>query len=665
VSAGFLRVTLLAVAACASRAQISPPGGSAAWLTDRFLKIHMELNVPHRLASIGERFNDESFQRAIRASGIQAAVLFAKDAYGNAFFNTRYNNKARGLSFDLVERQVRLLHGMGIQAVVHYSVGDDSRIDLFHPEWLCSDISGKPLHGGPISNRACLNSAYREELLLPQLEELVRLGVDGIWLDIFRTPVDCFCASCRTKFRSRYGAELTPSDARREAFWADSADEALAEISRRTRAVNPNLAITFNGAHLLRHARRRLVDFFTVESHVSLVTGYEIHHMQARYLRALDVPFDIQFMTNAEHWDDSTLKSPVQLTAELSEILASGGRVSAGTQLYPWGEYEEAGARVLGEAYAFARERLPFLAGARAVRHAAVLVPEVAPGTGSWRIGADLALVGLTTALTRLHVQFDILEGSNSGYELLANYKVAILPAPGRTLQDAAGREALSKFRRSGGKVILISDEQALPAETANVFGFNVSATRIHVARGRISGGRLRDFPYSGDVTTFHGPTDEPLIDLFDSQDRGVAAGGLLSRQIAWLGWPFGEVFYETRFPEWLRLLGAVISAVDPEPPYSVQGSPHLLTNLMERRGELLLHLVHVSAQKPLPGIPPAIWAPTRLYDVSGAVHCRRPERITLEPAGRDVPFTYDGRMARFEIPEVETYEIVRVALPR
>src|SRR5215831_11534218 len=128
------------------------------WLNNHFLKTHMELNVPHRSGPVGDRFDDEKFRQAIRDSRVQVVVLFGKDAYGNAFFQTKHDNFEAGLRFDLVKRQLGLLHDMGLKVVAHYSVGDDSRIDLFHPEWLCMDLNGKPLVGGPLSNRACLNS---------------------------------------------------------------------------------------------------------------------------------------------------------------------------------------------------------------------------------------------------------------------------------------------------------------------------------------------------------------------------------------------------------------------------------------------------------------------------------------------------------------------------
>jgi hypothetical protein len=631
------------------------------WLQERFLKIHMELNVPNRRDRIvGERFDASAFQEAIRASHVQVVTIFAKDAYGNSFFHTQHGYFDPGLKFDLVKAQVEALHALGIKVLTHYSVGDDSHIDLFHPDWICQDNEGKPI-GAVLSNQTCLNSPYREEMLLPQLEELARLGLDGLWLDIWGPPPECFCQYCRRKFRERYGTELTPLDSHRFQFWWESWEEALADVNRRVRAINPDIAITWNGANLRDQARRGLVNFFTSESHVNRRTGYEDHQIQARYLRPLGVPFDIQNMTNVERWDDSTLKHAVQLEVEFSQAVAQGGRISAGTQLYPWGEYELAGAKVLGQAYQFIEDRLPYVRGARTAAYAAVLTPDGRPGEGFAKITSDQGLIGTLSALTQQHVQFDILEGANGGYELLANYQLAIIPQPEATFQERAGRMALEQFLKGGGKLLLISNGKAPSRDFLHALGLQVQSQQRKAVRGQLRGrGQESGFPFQGDLVTLEGPGVTSVVSLQSGGEEWLAVS-LLSKQIGYIAWPLGRDFYETGYPEWRGFLGEALSSLRLDVPYEVQGPANLDVNLMERQGEYLLHIVNASIQKGLPGLMPQVWDVAPVYDIQVTVRCPRPSDVSLEPGGQKLAFSYDGVKVHFRVPEVHVYEIARI----
>jgi hypothetical protein len=620
------------------------------------------LNVPVRSSRlVGDRFDASKFQESIRASQVQVVTVFSKDAYGNAFFHTQHGYFDPGLKFDLVDQEVQALHASGIKVLTHYSVADDSHIDLFHPDWLCKDIDGKPLPGGPLSNRACLNSPYREEMLLPQFEELARLGVDGLWLDIWASPEGCFCRYCREKFSEKYGAELTPQDPRRFQFWWDSWEQALVDVNRRVRAINPHIAITYNGAHLLSQARRGLVDFFTSESHVNPTTGYEDHQIQARYLRPLGIPFDIQNMTNIERWDDSTLKSETQLELEFSQAIAQGGRVSAGTQLYPWGEYEHAAALVLGQAYQFIAKRLPFVKGVRSLAYAAVLVPDGVPGDGFSKTISDTGLIGTFTALSELHAQFDILEGTNGGYDLLSRYKLAIIPHPEGTFEDPGGQRALQDLLKKGGNLLLISSDETPSEKLLRSLGLQVSSRKRGEVRGELwSPGVSEGFPFQGNVVTLEGPRVRDLVTLrTPAGDLPVVS--LLTNQISYIAWPLGRGFHETGYPEWRGFLKTALSALGLEAPYEIQGPANLDVNLMERKGEFLLHMVNAPIQRGLPELMPHVWNLAPIFEIPVSVRCPRPHEVVLEPEGRQLRFAYDGTSVHFTIPEVRIYEIARI----
>jgi len=433
------------------------------------------------------------------------------------------------------------------------------------------------------------------------------------------------------------------------------------DVNERVRAINPNIAITYNGAHLRALAQKRLVNFFTSESHVNPTTGYEDHQIQARYLRPLGTPFDIQNMTNIERWDDSTLKSEAQLELEFSQAIAQGGRVSAGTQLYPWGEFELAAASVLGQAFDFIEKRLPFVAQAHSVPYAAVLLQDGAPGTGFSKITTEPGLIGTFSALSGLHAQFDILEGRNGGYALLSGYKIAIIPNPEATFEDPEGQKALQDFMGKGGKLLLISADSAPSGKLLHSIGLHVSSHKREVIEGKMRNpGAPGGFPYQGSLVLLEGPRVRDLVTL-RAGDEDLPAVSLLTKQIGYIAWPLGRDYYQTGYPEWRGFLKTALAALDSDAPYEIQGPANLDVNEMERKAELLLQVVNAPIQRGLPGLMPHVWSLAPISEIPVSVRCPRPQEVVLEPEGRPLKFDYEGTSVHFTLPEVRIYDIVRI----
>ncbi len=68
-----------------------------------------------------------------------------------------------------------------------------------HPQWVCRQSNGAPakVNQGAL---LCLNSPHLD-FLITRLEELVRMGIDGIYFDYLHFPNDgCWCGFCQEKF---------------------------------------------------------------------------------------------------------------------------------------------------------------------------------------------------------------------------------------------------------------------------------------------------------------------------------------------------------------------------------------------------------------------------------------------------------------------------------
>jgi hypothetical protein len=175
-----------------------------------------------------------------------------------------------------------------------------------------------------------------------------------------------------------------------------------------------------------------------------------------------------------------------------------------------------------------------------------------------------------------------------------------------------------------------------------------------------VGAGASEGFPFKGAVVTLDGAREKDLVTL------KTAAGDLpvvsqVTRQVSYIAWPLGRDYYQTGYPEWRSFLKTALGSLGLDAPYEIQGPANLDANLMERKSELLLHLVNAPIQRGLPGMMPYVWNLASIEDVRVSVRCPRPQEVTLEPDGRALKFSYEGASVHFTVPEVRIYEIVRI----
>lgn len=90
---------------------------------------------------------------------------------------------------------------------VHWHDVSDARK---HPSWFQVNYKGsliRDVYGSGVM--PCVNSNGYREFIFDALRKLAKTGINGIFLDgpVFH-PKGCYCRSCRTKFRKKYGIEI-------------------------------------------------------------------------------------------------------------------------------------------------------------------------------------------------------------------------------------------------------------------------------------------------------------------------------------------------------------------------------------------------------------------------------------------------------------------------
>lgn len=117
-----------------------------------------------------------------------------------------------------------------------------------HPDWRCVNAQGKP------TGYFCMNTPYRQLVKNRVVELVAKVGVDGVFFDMFHTRSDeCYCPACKARFRKLTGQDPPVKEDFQNLLWQQwvdfkyrSIEEALVEFNRAIKGANPQAALVVN-----------------------------------------------------------------------------------------------------------------------------------------------------------------------------------------------------------------------------------------------------------------------------------------------------------------------------------------------------------------------------------------------------------------------------------
>lgn len=414
----------------------------------RFRQVHLDFHTSPHIPGIGEAFNRQQWQEALRLGHVDSITCFSKCHHGWSYHRTEVGRMHPHLRFDLLRAQIEASKEIGVNVPVYISAGVDDLAASEHPEWREISIAGA-YQGwtGPINQPGfktmCFNTPYLD-YLCRQIEEVVRLfpECDGIFLDII-SQGECCCRWC-LEYMEASGLDAERAEDRQACAWA-----ALMRYFERStaaaRSLRPDMPVFHNSGHITR-GRRDILPFFSHLELESLPTGgwgYDHFPLSAKYCQNL--PLDFLGMTGKFHttWGEfGGYKHPNALHYECAQALANGAKLSIGDQLHPSGEMDLTTYRIIGEAYAEVEAKEPFCRHAKPVADIAVLSSE-AEGRGA---GPD---TGAGRVLLEEHLLFTLVDREMD----FAPYKMLILPD--LILVDGQLQRKLQEYMAGGGRALL------------------------------------------------------------------------------------------------------------------------------------------------------------------------------------------------------------------
>ncbi|MCF7853183.1 MAG: alpha-L-fucosidase [Candidatus Pacebacteria bacterium] len=662
------------------------------WFRTHIRQVHMDFHMPEFPIEAIRNFNAEEFVGHLLHGKVNMIALFAKCHFGNSFYNTKVGHKHSGLENDFLREAAEECRKHGIKTIAYYSLCCDLRAYQTCPHWAATDAQGKPLPVTGPWGRVCINTPYREELALPQLEEIAAdYPVDGFFIDIPFVP-QCFCKYCRTKFQLMYGRELSEDLPRveRTAFIQNSCGRFLKELRAIANRHNPELKIVTNAS--CRHNSARTFseqsDYGVWESQPH--NNYLSHSFAARSVRTLDMPVQVMSVRFYQGWGDLTLKPAAQMTTEFAAMIGNGGVASSGDQVNVDGTLQTPVYDMFRGAFGFVEEREKLLFGAVSVPDTAVLAPVPRPDYPPEHVAGE-AMLGAHKALVESHVQFDIL--SSLDLDRLGSYRFVVLTEPCDFGPDVF--PALREWVAGGGTLVAVGDSvlgNRADVHLADVFGleylepsvFSVSHFRPRPElRGETDDLPLqcrgRSYKVIPTTATVLADYIYPLIETSQTYAfRNVQCPPPSAKaspypfttvntygngRAVYVAGSIFRIYWQTNH-HWLRqFVEALWNHLDPNPLYRVDIPGVVETNLMTAAsGDRLLNLIHYQVgHQGSAGAIPSVEKVHPLRDVACQVKAAGVQRVVLEPEGTRLAFEERDGYACFSVPCIKYLAIVRV----
>lgn len=634
---------------------------------DSFLGIHFDFHAGPDCKEIGKNTTRAMVENIINQVHPDYLQIDCKGHPGLSSYPTKVGNQAPGFVGDPLRlwREVTAEHGVALY--MHYSGVWDSEAIRRHPTWGAINADGKTN-----GNATSFFSPYADELLIPQLRELAGdYGVDGVWADgECWASVPDYGAAALTAFCAATGFQEIPRKAG-DPHWFEFLDfnrEAFRKYLRHyiteVKKTNPNFEMCSNWAFTDHMAEpvSAPVDFLSGD--YSPQDSVNSARLSGRYLVRQGKPWDLMAwsFTTQPGAGGSNQKTIVQLQREAAVVVALGGGFQAYFTQKRDGSIREERLPVMAEVVKFCRAR-------QALCHRAQPVPQVAlllSTAGHYRrnnslFGRDLGrLSGVLQALLESQQSVEIV-GEHHLAGRMAEYPFIIVPE--WDYLDPWFQKQLVAYVKDGGSLLLVGPRTAALFQTELGVTLEGEAT----ARPRFLDHNGAFFPTTGSAQAVKLGAEAVAFgqlrvtnDLKAASQPAASIRPLGRGKIAATYFTLGQDYGRTRRAGTRQFLNDLTRALFPEPMVEVKGSSDVDVWVARNHGKLLVNLVNTSGPHQIEPILQSI-PPVGPLEVT-IRQPTKPAKVTLEPAGKTLPFEYRNGVVRVTVPRVEIHEAIVVA---
>jgi len=580
------------------------------WHEEAFFGLHYDLHPNERDMELGRETTYEHIRKQLEKVKPDFVQYDCKGHPGYTGYPTKVGSPAPGIVNDALEVWREVTRDMGIPLGIHYSGVWDTRAIQTHPEWALVRSDGSP---DPHSR--CPLSGYLDELMIPQLLELVEeYRIDGMWIDGDNwQSYPCYCDRCRAEFTARTGLERVPEKPE-DAHWADwlafhrglFVKEHVTKYTNAVHTKNPSTVVCSNWMYSVGqpHEIDAPVDYLSGDLSPSF--GAEWGCAEARFFASRSMPWNLMVWSfvNTNN-QGSTMRSLAHLCQEASVVLAQGGAVILYDQPQRSGRLTSWHQDLLAQVAQFCRNREEYCHKTETIPQVAVLHSQNSYFKGKDREAGRLydrspasrPMEGAVHAILENGYSADILN-EEALLARMAEYPVVVVPeqesVPPRVtdgLRDyvqAGGHLLLSGAHVAGAYPDLVGVE-AVDGQQHGISWVQVDAGCVTV-------------PGPWQAVKLTGATE--IAPLLNQQEPKLNRAGTPAATLNHVGQgkvvaihgPVFRSYFEAHYPRLRGFIGDVLKHLDSPALISLEGPWWIEMSARKKDGRTLIQFVNRSS---------------------------------------------------------------------
>ena len=587
---------------------------------DSFLGVHFDFHAGPDCTEIGKNTTVEMVQDVIDTVNPDFIQIDCKGHPGYSSYPTEVGNRAPGIIGDPLKTWRRVTAENGVALYMHYSGVWDGRACELHPEWAIVDRDGK--RSDKITS---VFGPYCDSLMIPQLKELAgKYGVDGVWVDgeCWGTAPDYGDRAVKM-FREATGiasvprCEADPGWLEWKQFHRDAFKQYVRHYLSGVKSEYPGLQICSNWAfsHHMSEPVSAAVDFLSGD--YAPKNSVNSARIAGRYLASQGMPWDLMAWSFTFDNGPKDQKPAIQLQREASVAIALGGGIQVYFMQNRDGSIKSEQLETMREVADFVRKRQPYCHHSSQIPQVALLLSTFdyrhynSPEDPSWLYPDYKGKApGILQCLLDSHYSVDVL-GEGTLAPVMGRFPMVVVPECD-TLSSVFIDDLLN-YASKGGSLLVIGEKMCRGISRAAGLPFSGKTGTVVFGDGRI------------------GFWPDSISERYD-RDRDPAIRGKMK---------------------------AIVRELFPNPVAEIEGDSFVDVSVGRKDGRMMVHLVNVSGNHRDAELIDSI-RPEGPLEIR--VRCpEKPEKILLQPYGRECSFSYRDGCACLTLHTLEIYDILEI----
>ena len=669
------RVTLLLIVACCS---LTVQAQQKLRRADSFFGFHFDFHAVAADKELGKNFDESLLDKFLQRTKPDYIQIDSKGHFGYSSYPTSvgYSNDS------FIQDPIRVWKNMAdrhhLPLYVHYSGILDHEAIRRHPEWARLNPDGST-----DTTRVGFLSAYNDQLLIPQLKELIdNYDIDGAWLD-----GDCWASlpdyseDMKAAFLKETGLREVPVDMKDTNFpiWREYNKQAFKNYMRHyvneLKRYRPDFQITSNWAYSSQMPEPVDVNFDFLSGDVAGKNCVYSAAFESRCMALQGKPWDLMSwgMIPPNFWGGThTTKPVIQLKQEAAQTIAMGGGYQVYFRQNRDGAFQTLDTDALGGLADFVRERQPFCEGSEPI-----------PTIGIWyslegwkelnKDNRNIYRNGRNIQVARGTLNL-LMDGHHS-VEILMDHHLrtrmnqyALIVIPEWVAFEPGLKQQLLQYVHAGGQLLVIGAaasshfQEQLQVSFDGEVRTNAELMIGHNEMGGIAGLKTAWQPVIAKPGTqivgnifsqldYRYPTEHTLASI-NAYGKGRIGAVYLDLSVA------DELY---RNPVFVNLVADMVKRLVPNQVLEVSGSQYVHTVLSQKNGKVMVHLLNVGgehANERVFGYTEL--RPTLPVQVSLKTPAK-PKEVLLQPYGTKLDFEYTEGRIRVNVPPVAVHDIVEI----